>query len=179
MTWLPSPAPLAARAAVLGGIVILGAPFASQVGRGLSDIRAPRLSASSPDRGQETAAAIRLVRGHPVAGTGPGRAVLAWAGPDGGARFAHYVHDEYLQVLVELGAVGLALLASLLVAGGLALRGARTRASHPELWAGAVAGLAALAVHSAFDFLWHLAVIPMLAALLVGIVCPIALEETS
>jgi hypothetical protein len=37
------------------------------------------------------------------------------------------------------------------------------------MWGGAVAGLAALATASGFDFLWHLPVIPLVGALLAGL----------
>jgi O-antigen ligase len=51
-----------------------------------------------------------------LTGTGPGNADLRWTGDDHGSHRFAYVHDEYLQVTAELGLVGLALLAILLVA---------------------------------------------------------------
>ena len=66
----------------------------------------------------------------------------------------------------QLGAVGLVLLLALLIAAARVVWLARAAAPSPELWAGAAAGLAALAVHSAFDFLWHIPAIPLVAALL-------------
>lgn len=142
-----------------------------------SQISGPRLTVSSPDRADETSAALRLVGDHPVTGTGPGRATLAWTGPDGRTMVARYVHNEYLQVLAELGVVGLALLGGLLVSAARLVRRGRPTAGRPHLWAGAAAGLVALAVHSSFDFLWHLAALPLLAALLTAISSPVTTED--
>jgi O-antigen ligase len=84
-----------------------------------------------------------------------------------------YVHNEYLQVAVQLGMVGAALLLGLLVAvGWLLLRAtgpAGRRSPDAGLRAGVLAALAAFAVHSALDFTWHLPAIPLLIAALVGL----------
>jgi len=130
-----------------------------------------RLTLASPHRVSQAGAALDLVAAQPLVGTGPGRAELVWTQPDGSMLLARYVHNEYVQVLTELGGLGAVLLAVVLAGGAwLVLRG---RASAPAgLWAGVAAGLAALAVHSALDFLWHLGVIPLVAALLVGLVAP-------
>ncbi|MDQ3642935.1 MAG: O-antigen ligase family protein, partial [Actinomycetota bacterium] len=115
---------------------------------------------------------------HPVVGIGPGRATLSWVAADGRTLVARYAHNEYVQLLVELGGVGLALLLALLVTVAQAVRsGRRTQPSLP-LWAGATAGLVALAVGSGLDFLWHVPAVPLVGALLVGITVPKAKENT-
>ncbi|MFD1048241.1 hypothetical protein ACFQ1S_23235 [Kibdelosporangium lantanae] len=43
------------------------------------------------------------------------------------------------------------------------------RGRSPALWAGAVAGLVVLLVHSGLDFLWHIPVSLLTAGLLVGL----------
>ena len=133
-----------------------------------------RVALDSPDRGRATDAALDLVAAHPVTGVGPGRAWLYWTTPDGHGRVIRFVHNEYLQVLLELGAIGLGLLLCLLAAVAVTVK--RGRTSRP-LWAGAVAGLAALIVHSGFDFLWHLPVIVLTAGLLIGLAGPKAKER--
>ena len=68
-----------------------------------------------------------------------------------------YLHDEYLEVLLALGAPGLALLVTLLAAAVVTLRrcaGSRGRSTRSSAVNSAV--LAAAAVHAAFDFVWHL-----------------------
>ncbi|GAA0240595.1 hypothetical protein GCM10010492_44690 [Saccharothrix mutabilis subsp. mutabilis] len=133
----------------------------------LETLLAGRLTLASPDREGALDAALRLAAAHPVIGVGPGRGWFVWTRADGDARVMRYVHNEYLQVLVELGAIGLGLVACLLVAVVLTVR---RRAAGP--WAGAVAALAALVVHSGFDFLWHLPVVLLTAGLLVGLAAP-------
>jgi O-antigen ligase len=156
-------APAAARRAALAlGVVVVSVVAAF----GPLDAR---LSVTSDDRRAETAAALRLVVDRPLTGTGPGQATLFFDGPDGQLLTARYAHNEYLQVLTELGMAGLALVAVLLVAVGRAVRAGRASARWSGLWAGAAAGLVAMAVHSAFDFLWHVPAIPLAGALLAGV----------
>ena len=80
-----------------------------------------------------------------------------------------YVHDEYLQVLVELGVVGLTLLLSVLVGSCLLVRRAIRRDHRTTLPAAVAAATAAAAVHGAFDFVWHVPVVPLVLAVLVGL----------
>jgi O-antigen ligase len=158
---------LAAMAAVLMPHVLGGAPPA---------ILDSRLSVASSDRVQAARAALRLVERRPWTGAGPGRAAFYWVGPDGRTLTVQYVHNEYLQVLAELGTIGLALLLVLLaVVARMVWRG-RDLVGTPATWAGIVAGLSALAVHSGLDFLWHLPAIPLTGAVLAGLTAP-PLEE--
>ncbi|MEU4769017.1 O-antigen ligase family protein [Actinosynnema sp. NPDC023794] len=142
----------------------LGALFALDLGR----LLAGRVSTSSPDRAGATGAALDLVATRPLAGVGPGNGWFTFTGPGGDSRVMRYVHNEYLQVLVELGAIGLGLV--LLVLAALAVTVWRGRAG--SSWAGAAAGLVVLLVHSGFDFLWHLPVIVLTAGLLAGLASP-------
>ncbi len=123
-------------------------------------------------------AAVELAAEHPIVGTGPGQATLSWVGADGRTLVARYTHNEYVQVLVELGAVGFALLLVLLVTVGFAIRDGRRSHPSPPLWAGATAGLVALGIGSGLDFLWHVPAVPLVGALLVGITVPKTKEST-
>ena len=111
-----------------------------------------------------------------MTGTGPGRAVLTWV-QDSRRVTSRYVHNEYLQVLAELGFVGLALLVVLLTSLAWTIWRGRPHAPSTAVWAGATAGLVALAVHSALDFLWHLPAIPLAGAVLAGLVLPTAIDQ--
>ncbi|KOX20969.1 hypothetical protein ADK67_28415 [Saccharothrix sp. NRRL B-16348] len=153
-------------AAVLGAVLVLD----------LDRLLHGRLSTGSPDRHGATGAALDLVAARPLTGVGPGNGWFAFTGPAGESRVMRYVHNEYLQVLVELGAIGLGLV--VLVLAALAVTVWRGRAGAPwrgragSLWAGAAAGLVVLLVHSGFDFLWHLPVIVLTAGLLAGLAAP-------
>jgi O-Antigen ligase len=129
-----------------------------------------RVNLASPDRTGALHAALGLVAQHPLTGTGPGQADLRWKGHDHGSQLYAYVHNEYLQVAAQLGLVGL--LVVLLVAITRTLWRARPTGQASATWAGVVAAAAAFAVHSGFDFVWHLPAIVLTVALLVGLVLP-------
>jgi hypothetical protein len=161
--------------ALLGGVLVIGAGGLVATGGGLGAaqaVLAARANLASPDRTGAVHAALRLVARQPLTGTGPGHADLRWKGPDHGSQLYAYVHNEYLQVAAELGLVGLVLLASLLVAIAWLLWRARPTGPARATWAGVVAAVAAFAVHSGFDFVWHLPAIVVTVTLLVGLVLP-------
>jgi len=161
-------------AAVLAGCAVL--IVGGGGGTAVATVTGTRLTIASPDRAAEARAALQLAAERPLTGTGPGRAVLTWVQHD--RRVAsRYVHNEYLQVLAELGLVGLALLVVLLASLAWTIWRGRPHAPSTAVWAGAAAGLAALAVHSALDFLWHLPAIPLAGAVLAGLVLPTALDQ--
>ena len=144
---------------VLAGVSLTGLALAGVALATAGNVFSGRIGLSSPDRGGATSAALDLVAAHPLSGTGPGPGWFSWTTADGHVRIAHYIHNEYLQILVQLGAIGLALTLCLLAAILLTVRRA-----HPA----ALAALTALAVHSGFDFLWHIPAILLTAGLLIG-----------
>ena len=123
-------------------------------------------------------AAFQQVAGHPLTGTGVGPARFIWASPDGRGAVALYVHNEYVQTLVDLGAIGLVLLLGLAAAIVAYLYRGRRYPHRPGIRAGALAALAAFALHSGFDFLWHITVLPLAASLFIGLAGPAIREET-
>jgi O-Antigen ligase len=159
-----------------GGVLIAGVAgllaSGGGVGGAAQTVAAARGNLASPDRTGALQAALRLVAQHPLTGTGPGQAELRWKGQDHGTQLFAYVHNEYLQVAAELGLVGLALLAVLLAAMARLLWRARPTGPASATWAGVVAAAAAFAVHSGFDFVWHLPAIVLTVTLLVGLVLP-------
>jgi hypothetical protein len=161
--------------ALLGGVLVVGVAgllATGGVGDAARTVTEARVNLASPDRTGAQHAALRLVAQHPLTGTGPGHANLRWEGHGHGAELFAYVHNEYLQVTAELGLVGLVLLAILLVAVARWLWRARATGPSGATWAGAVAALAAFAVHSGFDFVWHLPAVVLTVTLLVGVVLP-------
>jgi O-Antigen ligase len=162
---------LAAAAVAVAAVAVGGT-----TGSVADDLAGTRLTVASPDRVAAARAALRVAADRPLTGAGPNRAVLTWV-EDGRRVTSRYAHNEYLQALAELGLVGLALLSALLVSAGWTVWRGRLHAPSLTVWAGAVAGLAALAVHSAFDFLWHLPAIPLTGAVLAGLVLPPAIDQ--
>jgi hypothetical protein len=150
-----------------------------------------RLSMSSPDRTSVESVALHTWLDHPFRGVGPGRALFVWTTEDHRLVFARYAHNEYLQTAAEQGVLGLIGLGALgFAVGATALRGWRSGSRSPSddgpvgdemlLRAGAIAGLICLAVHSAFDFLWHVPLVPMIAAVAVGLTtCGLRTEPCS
>jgi O-antigen ligase len=75
------------------------------------------------DRFGAVRAALALAADSPLTGTGP--AALVWTGRDGRVLVGRYAHNEYVQVLTELGTVGLTFLLALLAGAGLVVRRGR------------------------------------------------------
>jgi O-Antigen ligase len=166
---------VAAVALVLGGALV-GCPVAASVIGGVGDatrlVAETRITLSSPDRSGAVGAALRVSAEHPITGAGPGQADLRSRGAEDGTRIFTYAHNEYVQVAAELGLVGLALLAVLLVTLARLLWRARPAGPADAGWAGVVAAAAAFAVHSGFDFVWHLPAVVLAVTLLAGAILP-------
>ena len=84
-----------------GTAIVVRRPFAG-IGRA-------RLNLDSPDRWAVWHAAWRVFARHPVVGVGPGLRSLSWHPTTGGTQIFSYAHNEYLQLLADLGVLGLAL----------------------------------------------------------------------
>jgi hypothetical protein len=138
---------------------------------GFAAVAHGRVTASSPDRTRALDDAWHLAGTHLFAGVGPGHVDLMWheATPFGTVQLhLPYVHDEYVQVLVETGLPGFALLVAGLAATARAVI-RRRRAPDVIAAAGGCAALAAVAVQSAFDFLWHVPIVPLIGTVLAAI----------
>ncbi|HEX6674691.1 MAG TPA: O-antigen ligase family protein [Actinomycetes bacterium] len=159
----------------LGGALAIGVAALLAIG-GLGGaaqtVAGARINLASPDRTGALRAALRVVAEHPLTGAGPGRADLRWEGQDHVTHVFAYAHNEYAQVAADLGLVGLMLLAVLLVALAGLLWSARSTGPGGTTWAGVVAATAAFAVHSGFDFVWHLPAVVLTVTLLAGVVLP-------
>jgi O-antigen ligase len=158
---------VAGLAGVLGGLsLVIVATATSQ--RWLPGA-AGRVSPRSTERTEQLHAAIALWRQNPVIGVTPGQGALRWSRPDGLELTATYVHNEYVQVLLELGVVGLVLLCAVGVGLVRLVRRGTRAGTRLSLHAGAVAGLAAFLLHSGLDFLWHVPVVPIVVATLIAV----------
>ena len=137
------------------------------------DVTGDRLSASrleigSPPRARLHENAVDLFARNPIAGVGPGNFVRE-SRAHGRLQVKEYVHDEYVQLLAEQGAIGAALALVLMFAVARLLWKGRVDGPSQALWAGCVAAFAAVAVHAGFDFVWHIPVVLLCLAFLLGL----------
>jgi hypothetical protein len=157
----------------LAGAAVAAGVFAGyrmpEVHRAIRTLAQVRFTLASSARSGEDAAALHIIARHPLAGVGPGRATLRWISPGGALNVDIYVHNEYLQVLTDLGIAGAVLTAIFMVTAGRLLW--RRPAGHAEaaLRAGAVAAVTAFLLHSAFDFIWQVPAIPLTVGAIVGL----------
>jgi O-Antigen ligase len=160
-------------------LLALGAP--GRASDAWSDFKAPsneaamgteRLSSfAGESRYQFWSSALREAKEEPLTGTGSGTFQLWWTRDGDTDEPVIDTHNLYLQVLGELGIVGLALLLgfvgiNLLGGAGAALRAAAERRS---LLAAALAGSSVLWTTSLFDWTWKLPVIAVATLLLVAV----------
>ena len=141
-------------------VVIAAALVAAAVVGVHHEVALRALSPSDQDRSSEWAAALRQWRSALLFGVGPDRP-LTFHAADG--TFAHFAHNEYLQVAADCGIIGLALL---LLAGTAATRVARR---FDVLSSCAASALVCWAVAGAFDFDWHLCCVGLLGGVCVGL----------
>jgi O-antigen ligase len=118
------------------------------------------LSPSSQDRAVEWSAALHQFESSPLFGVGPDR-LLHFHASDG--TYAHFAHNEYLQVLADGGLVGFALL---IFAMGVLAKAVRRV---DVISSCAVAALVCFAVGGVFDFDWHLPFLGLLAGWIAGL----------
>lgn len=154
------------RVALIGLLVLAAIVGMGILRSAISTVVQARATVDDPDRAASFQAALHLFADQPITGAGPSLPTLTQESATGAVVF-RYAHNEYLQVLAELGAVGGLLLAVLLVMVLLRLH----RAPPPQaaVRAGALAAVTALAVQAGFDFIWHIPAIPLVAAALVGV----------
>jgi len=161
--WTPRRRPL--RLGVVAVTAAAAIVLVTAIGDDVSDLVDARFDVGSADRVDEWRAAVDELAASPVIGVGPGRLDLSWVGEDGRTYVAAFAHNEYLELLATYGVGGaLALGACVVLVWRRRPRGPSIREVD-----GALAALAVLAAHSAFDFLWHIPVLPLVGAVLVGV----------
>jgi hypothetical protein len=125
-------------------------------------------SAAGQNRYQLWSAAVHENATRPLAGTGSGTFEFWWSRNADVEEIVRDTHSLYLQTLGELGLIGLALLAGLmlaiLVGGGRAALLAR--GPHRAPLAAALAGCVAFFFTATFDWMWQIPVLPVAMLLL-------------
>lgn len=125
---------------------------------GTEDLNARLLSASGNSRSDYWRVALRTAKAEPLLGTGAGTFELRWYRDRPGHGTVRDAHNIYLEVLAELGPVGLALLVTALAAPLAALGMTRD----PLAAAGGAAYVAYLA-HAGLDWDWELPAVTLAA----------------
>jgi hypothetical protein len=135
--------------------------FAQAPSSGNDDfVQSHLLSSSGSGRWQFWTAAADAFRTQPLRGRGAGSYETWWAQHGSLSDFVRNAHSLYLEVLAELGIVGLILLGGALVVGlGAGARRIRARPAERELQAALVAALLAFALAAAVDWIWQLAAV--------------------
>jgi hypothetical protein len=145
------------------------APPSTVAGTSERDLLARLQSATSRGRYQYWEAAADAQRTDPWRGIGPGTFELWWARNGTTQGFVRDAHSLYAESLGELGLVGLALVAGVLLTL-LVVGAARALRAPPELrilLAGATATIAVFATTAAYEWVWELAAL-VSAMLVVG-----------
>ena len=170
---------VAVLAIVLAGGLAIGAPseidqrweeFKAPVGPAAGDTAERFESASGNGRYQYWQAAVDANSTDPLRGIGAGSYEYYWAREGDYPGFIRDAHSLYLEALAELGIVGLVLvvaplLALLWFAGSRSLVGL---APDRPWFAAVTAACAAFAVAAAVDWVWELAVLPIIFFCLVA-----------
>jgi O-antigen ligase len=141
----------------VGGVVVAG--VAASV---LHTVVARRFfsSASLWDRNPEWSSAYHQFLSAPWLGVGPDRPIPLLGG---NGTFAHFAHNEYLQVADDAGVIGVVLLVLLIVAVAKSVRRTDVATSC------ALGALIVFAFCGAFDFDWHLPMIVLLGGWVAGL----------
>jgi hypothetical protein len=140
-------------AGVICGAISVGLLLHHEIG-----LRA--LAPSDQDRADEWSSALHQWASAPFVGVGPDRPLVFHAA-DG--TYAHFAHNEYLQVAADGGIVGISLLGLVAVSLAKALRRVDLLSSC------AVAAVVCWAVAGAFDFDWHLPFVGLLGGWCAGL----------
>jgi hypothetical protein len=170
-----------AAVALVGLIAFLALSGPSRVSHAWHDFKQPsgasiqgtsRLgSIGGENRYQLWSSAIREFDREPLKGTGSGTFQLWWTRDGDVSAPILDTHSLYLQVLGELGIVGLAILLAFVattLAGGT-VRVLRASAARRSWLAAALAGSTVLWMTSLFDWVWKIPIIPIAALLLIAV----------
>jgi O-antigen ligase len=154
-------------AALASGGAVAGAPAATA-------LREEVLTLSGHDRERYWAAAWQTALDHPLAGSGAGTFERMWLEHRDVNLGVLDAHNLYLEVLAELGPLGLALLA---VVCGIPLVAA-WRARGQPLAPAAAGAYAAYLSHAAVDWDWEMPAVTVPALVLAGVLLMIGTGET-
>jgi O-antigen ligase/polysaccharide polymerase Wzy-like membrane protein len=129
------------------------------------------LSVAGSHRYQYWVAAVHAFKTSPWKGIGPGTFEFYWAQHNSLGEFVRNAHSLWIETLAGAGLVGLALIGGffIVVLGAGAVRGFDAASEWRLPVATAVAGVAAFCAAAAFDWVWQIGVMPLVAMLLAAV----------
>ena len=128
------------------------------------------LSLAGSHRYQYWRAALDAFEAHPWRGIGPGTFQFYWAQHNSLGEFVRNAHSLWFETLAELGIIGITLIGAFFafaLIGGF-VRARRASLSSRLVMATAVAGTAAFCAAAAFDWVWQIGVMPLIAMFFVA-----------
>ncbi|MFL5890805.1 MAG: O-antigen ligase family protein [Solirubrobacteraceae bacterium] len=157
---------IAACLVVLLGATLGAAALESKPGTPAAGASTARLASVKSNRYDYWRVALREFRADPIRGAGSGAFRVDWLRERTVFDPAKDAHSLYLETLGELGLVGAAILAALIV--GVAVSARRAFRTAPAPAAGAAATLGVFAVHAGLDWDWEMPAVSLVAVLLAG-----------
>jgi hypothetical protein len=138
-------------------------------------------TAGGSHRYQYWVAALHAFESKPLTGIGPGTFGFYWAQHGSIYEFIRNAHSLYLETLAEIGVIGCALIVGflLLLLGTGVARTLRAPPPARLTLAAATASLAAFCAAAAFDWVWQLAVVPLVVLLLGAAILASSAERAS
>ena len=148
---------------VVGGLLEKGRPVGAT---------AARLTQVSSNRYDYWRLGLRAFRRHPLDGLGSGGFRVFWLRERPITETVQEVHSLELEMVAELGLVGL--LAFGLMVGGVVAAGRRALRAHPELAAGPCAAALVWFLHASIDWDWQIPAVSLPAVVLAGALVALA-----
>ncbi|MEA2146618.1 MAG: hypothetical protein QOG59_2205, partial [Solirubrobacteraceae bacterium] len=169
---VPAHAPWIVTALICAGLtvaIVVGTKETSKASLGAG---ASRLTTLQSDRYAYWGVVMRAFADEPLLGVGAENWRIYWLRDRPTDTAALDAHSLELQTLAELGLIGVAILAVLL--GAIGMAGWRAHELAPELAAGPLAGLVVYLVHSPLDWDWQMPALTLVAVGLAGGVLALA-----
>jgi O-Antigen ligase len=157
---------IAACLVVLLGATLGAAALESKPGTPAAGASTARLASVKSNRYDYWRVALRELRADPIRGAGSGAFRVDWLRDRTVFDPAKDAHSLYVETLGELGLVGAAILAALIV--GVAVSARRAFRTAPARAAGAAATLGVFAVHAGLDWDWEMPAVALVAVVLAG-----------
>lgn len=171
----------AAVIALVGFVLLFHGHLDSLTGWWPEEWRSRLVSLRGDGRVIASHAAMRMFFASPFLGTGLGSYGGIYPRMTGGNHVWYFAHNDYAQLLAETGFLGLGLILGTAGLSGASYRRFLSLHQPGDRLEGAVAwaGLAALAIHSAFDWNFHVPANAFLAVVLAGLALATARPEGS